>query len=264
MCILYNANTKQFISFDIVLHKMAATTDITAAREFTDDEADRLKQRCSSKLKNFQPYYRQQFDESGILLPDNAGSSTASDSSDAEPFVHILKRRAFTPKERLDIYIRDKGVCGICGQPVAKNNYTIDHIIPLSKGGSYKYTNLQCCCKRCNQFKADSLPSDFFDIVVSILNHQVNEKQNEKLKEELKKILLLSAPVSPVAFESPEINDDTAKTKKEIKKSSKKKSKKDSASGTKEKSKKKDKKKSSSKAKKKAKKKISAESSKKE
>ena len=70
MCILYNANTKQFISFDIVLHKMAATTDITAAREFTDDEADRLKQRCSSKLKNFQPYYRQQFDESGILLPD--------------------------------------------------------------------------------------------------------------------------------------------------------------------------------------------------
>ena len=53
MCILYNANTKQFISFDIVLHKMTATTDITAAREFTEDEADRLKQRCSSKLKNF-------------------------------------------------------------------------------------------------------------------------------------------------------------------------------------------------------------------
>lgn len=47
MCILYNANTKQFISFDIVLHKMTATTDITAAREFTEDEADRLKQRCS-------------------------------------------------------------------------------------------------------------------------------------------------------------------------------------------------------------------------
>ena len=255
MCILYNANTKQFISFDIVFHKMTVTADITAAREFTEDEADRLKQRCSSKLKNFQAYDRQQFDESGILLPDNAGSLTASDSSGAEPFVHILKRRAFTPKERLDIYIRDKGVCGICGQPVAKNNYTIDHIIPLSKGGSYKYTNLQCCCKRCNQFKADSLPSDFFDIVVSILNHQVNEKQNEKLKEELKNILSLSSPVSPVASEDPEVNDKTKKTKK--------KSKKDSTSDTKEKSKKKDKKKSSSKAKKKTKKKISAKSNKK-
>ena len=248
MCILYNANTKQFISFDIVLHKMTATTDITAAREFTEDEADRLKQRCSSKLKNFQAYDRQQFDESGILLPDNAGSSTASDSSGAEPFVHILKRRAFTPRERLDIYIRDKGVCGICGQPVAKNNYTIDHIIPLSKGGSYKYTNLQCCCKRCNQFKADSLPSDFFDIVVSILNHQVNEKQNEKLKEELKNILSLSSPVSPVVSEDPEVNDKTKKTKKKSKTQTKNKtkksskSKKDSAPKAKEKSKKKNKK----------------------
>ena len=32
MCILYNAKTKQFISFDIVLHKMTATADITSER----------------------------------------------------------------------------------------------------------------------------------------------------------------------------------------------------------------------------------------
>lgn len=39
------------------------------------------------------------------------------------------------------------------------NLATIDHIIPISKGGS-KYDKSNCCisCKKCNQKKADKMP----------------------------------------------------------------------------------------------------------
>lgn len=97
-------------------------------------------------------------------------------------------RRCFTPKERRDIYLRDRGICGICGNFVAPDNFSIDHIIPISKGGTYDYDNLQCCCKKCNQLKDDALPDDFFDMVLSAIDFQVNKKKNKKMRKKLKKI----------------------------------------------------------------------------
>lgn len=97
-------------------------------------------------------------------------------------------RRCFTPKERRDIYLRDRGTCGICGNFVAPDNFSIDHIIPISKGGTYDYDNLQCCCKKCNQLKDDALPDDFFDMVLSAIDFQVNKKKNKKMRKKLNKI----------------------------------------------------------------------------
>lgn len=97
-------------------------------------------------------------------------------------------RRCFTPKERRDIYLRDRGICGICGNFIAPDNFSIDHIIPISKGGTYDYDNLQCCCKKCNQLKDDALPDDFFDMVLSAIDFQVNKKKNKKMRKKLKKI----------------------------------------------------------------------------
>jgi len=48
---------------------------------------------------------------------------------------------------------RDKNICLCCG---AKKNLTIDHILPKSKGGGNKMSNLQILCKICNEIKADS------------------------------------------------------------------------------------------------------------
>lgn len=48
---------------------------------------------------------------------------------------------------------RDK-VCQLCG---TENSLTLDHIQPISKGGTSVCKNLQVLCQRCNSFKKDRL-----------------------------------------------------------------------------------------------------------
>ena len=47
---------------------------------------------------------------------------------------------------------RDKK-CLCCG---SENNLSIDHIIPINKGGENKLGNLQTLCKSCNSKKSDN------------------------------------------------------------------------------------------------------------
>lgn len=51
------------------------------------------------------------------------------------------------------LYERDKGICGICKQQVETTHMTIDHIIPLSVGGSHVWNNIQLAHKCCNSAK---------------------------------------------------------------------------------------------------------------
>lgn len=51
------------------------------------------------------------------------------------------------------VFIRDEGICGICENPVDENNWHLDHIIPLCKGGLHSYTNVQVAHPSCNFVK---------------------------------------------------------------------------------------------------------------
>jgi 5-methylcytosine-specific restriction protein A len=53
------------------------------------------------------------------------------------------------------------GTCYYCGRKVGYANLTMDHIIPLSRGGRSTRDNLVPCCKECNTRKKKSLPVEW-------------------------------------------------------------------------------------------------------
>lgn len=58
--------------------------------------------------------------------------------------------------ERVDrslIVLRDKSICYICKKLLKTNEVTLDHVIPLAKGGHHSYLNLRVACRPCNSRK---------------------------------------------------------------------------------------------------------------
>lgn len=72
----------------------------------------------------------------------------------------------------MDVYKNDMGFCYICGRPCSLDdqkmvdgtiicgpNYpSIDHVIPLSKGGKHSWENVRLACRQCNSEKSDHIP----------------------------------------------------------------------------------------------------------
>lgn len=73
----------------------------------------------------------------------------------------MTEHKIMDPYTRRLLYKQYDGKCAYCGQHRNHKHMTIDHIIPLSKGGTDDFDNLQCVCKKCNGFKGDMLPEEF-------------------------------------------------------------------------------------------------------
>ena len=59
-------------------------------------------------------------------------------------------------EKRLAIYLRDNMSCVWCGVKFAKGmRLEIDHIVPLSKGGTNSESNLITSCRGCNSSRGD-------------------------------------------------------------------------------------------------------------
>ena len=61
-------------------------------------------------------------------------------------------------KIRERILIRDSYCCQYCGE---ENATTVDHVIPISRGGTDEPDNLVACCSRCNYQKKDKVGQFF-------------------------------------------------------------------------------------------------------
>lgn len=56
---------------------------------------------------------------------------------------------------RIRVMKRDRFTCTYCGITGADAELEVDHIIPVSKGGSHHMSNLTTACRKCNQKKSD-------------------------------------------------------------------------------------------------------------
>jgi len=59
---------------------------------------------------------------------------------------------------RRNIYARDANLCQYCGGRFPTSELSLDHVVPRSQGGQSTWTNLVCCCVRCNSRKGGRTP----------------------------------------------------------------------------------------------------------
>jgi len=64
--------------------------------------------------------------------------------------VSAPKRKSIGNRLRMEVFEADDFTCQGCG---ARKSLTIDHIVPIVKGGTDDRANLQTLCKSCNSSK---------------------------------------------------------------------------------------------------------------
>lgn len=76
----------------------------------------------------------------------------------------------YEPIDVRDVFERDGWICGICSEPVDReakaphpNSASLDHVIPMARGGGHLYENVQCAHFLCNSLKGARLESEAVD-----------------------------------------------------------------------------------------------------
>lgn len=76
------------------------------------------------------------------------------------PAVMMLKemqRRKRMPRfSRYNLYLRDMFTCQYCNSQFTTAQLTLDHVLPLSKGGKTTWENIVASCGPCNSRKGNS------------------------------------------------------------------------------------------------------------
>lgn len=77
-----------------------------------------------------------------------------------------LRRRAFLRNAFVEdvspakVYERDMGLCHLCGLPVEKGEFHLEHRIPLILGGEHSYENCFTSHAKCNYRKGRKMPDE--------------------------------------------------------------------------------------------------------
>ena len=75
----------------------------------------------------------------------------------------VKGKRYLKPKQsfkRQHIFNRDNHQCQYCGEYFTTKQLTLDHIIPVVKGGNNSWENLVSACRCCNQKKGARTPEE--------------------------------------------------------------------------------------------------------
>ena len=61
---------------------------------------------------------------------------------------------------RGNIYLRDSNRCQYCGRKFSSSELSLDHVVPISRGGKSSWENVVCACLPCNVKKGNKLLSE--------------------------------------------------------------------------------------------------------
>lgn len=63
------------------------------------------------------------------------------------------RRKLQASEEAILLHLRDDSRCYLCNARLDQDNATVDHIIPLSRGGDHTTANVELACRSCNSRK---------------------------------------------------------------------------------------------------------------
>ncbi len=100
----------------------------------------------------------------------------------------------------LYLYEKQDKKCFYCHQLFFENgevlrNYTIDHMIPSSKGGKDTLDNICLCCADCNSLKGNLSAQDFVEMLSKVEKGEL--KLNKKNLPDYVKYLQLKSQFEP-------------------------------------------------------------------
>jgi 5-methylcytosine-specific restriction endonuclease McrA len=80
------------------------------------------------------------------------------------------RRESWNIKDRLSYYAQywqpgGFNPCFYCHEDIPRELRSVDHVIPLSRGGTYNWLNLVLCCRPCNFAKGDLKASEFLVLI---------------------------------------------------------------------------------------------------
>lgn len=114
------------------------------------------------------------FAQKAIMVEDSGKVIRSVSERFSVPSVIALKTYINVPRRkahwsRKGVLIRDDFTCIYCGiqagekqgrHRIYKGDFTIDHILPRSRGGRDTWSNTACACEPCNHRKGDRLPHE--------------------------------------------------------------------------------------------------------
>ncbi len=109
-----------------------------------------------------------------VAATDETTSIRATTTAIEVPTILRLRHYVNVPRRnarwsRRGVLDRDKFECIYCGikigqrkkgRIVTKKDFSVDHIVPRSRGGKNNWSNTACACSPCNNRKADKMPNE--------------------------------------------------------------------------------------------------------
>lgn len=89
-----------------------------------------------------------------------------------------MARKPIPKTIRFEVFKRDKFTCQYCGASAPDVILEIDHIQPVSKGGTNELLNLVTSCRNCNRGKSNKELSD--DSAVKVQKQQLDDMQDRR------------------------------------------------------------------------------------
>lgn len=98
-----------------------------------------------------------------ILEYENMAIRTVNQSFSLPKILRLNSRHLSqkTPRfSRFNIFLRDRFTCQYCYQSFHARSLTLDHILPLSRGGPTTWENIVAACAECNTRKGSQTPRE--------------------------------------------------------------------------------------------------------